>query len=775
MRLDKAAGMMMVVAVVWLQGCGGGDSPVIRPDPPSPASPDSSQTIRPGGSLPAGYQGTRPPSDGVSYYTVDRIGPPGEYAYAGGDAVRIGILDDAVDFTHSAFRGRIELDGATFSYWRPLAAVAQRGAFDDCDASRQCRVYLVDSKDDPGTLEALARTVLEDQGLPPGNNLWFLHDAADGELGWFELPALGLDDPDLGAQHGTGVAGVAARQAPESVLIPMALNYDEQTEYLGWLRGYLREIESDPSKVLELDATLARELRSRYESADIINASYATPVDLEQSKGRTRLEEHVRETRLLKALLPRRWRAYTQRDRPEGERTIQVWAAGNERDDRGIGARSLEALELHYFDELRGHNVVVTALNEAGTELADYAHVCGELPEDWDASRHGRHFCLAAPGTHRIAVPGDRYEDDVAGTSYAAPYVTGVLARMKARSRGQVGNTELVKRLIDTAITDPPFDDLFYYGAGVVDHVAALGAVGVQMTGTQRHQAPLRATSLRLPAAYGDAAQRLAGMEIASFDAWNFPFWTPASELVDGAEHDLDPIPTFTETEDAGGCFVTRGYAPEAVCVPWAADGRISGLVAADGAGVSGRLWPGVTVAGFTRSSGRLDGRATGAFSFAGGSSLGAAHFTRSRVMDDDGRWRLDGRLTVAVDSPQGVGRSEGSMFEAGPALLSSWTVGLTHTGKDTRTRLSLSQPPRAESGTGRLSYPSGRQLDGTRIHETRTFSLRPSRRMVTANVTHRRPLAGGEMMVSVHRAEHPGHSAGPAVHGGGVAWRWAF
>ena len=88
---------------------------------------------------------------------------------------------------------------------------------------------------------------------------------------------------------------------------------------------------------------------------------------------------------------------------------------------------------------------------------------------------------------------------------------------------------------------------------------------------------------------------------------------------------------------------------------------------------------------------------------------------------------------------------------------------------------LLLSQPPRAESGTGRLSCPVGRRLDGTHVHGTRTFSLPPSRRTVTASLTHRRRLAGGEVIASVHRTENPGHAAGAARHGGGISWRLAF
>ena len=824
-RPGKILGSAVIAAAIALHGCGGGGGgppvrpdppappPTVRPDPPAPPptvrpDPPSAPLVRPGGSLPSSYRGPTLDQDGAEYYTVDRIGVPGAYAYPGGDAIRIGIQDDAVDFTHPDFRGRIELEGASFAYRRlRLIDEPAPDAFDHCEASNRCRIYLVDSTGDRSSIEALARTVLEEleeQGLPQDANRWYLYDIAEDGFGWFELPALGLDDPVPGAQHGTGVASVAARQAPDAVLVPMATNFDERYEITFELpRGTNLHVQDDPyledsyleltdsDSVAEIDRTLAAAWRRWYDSADIINSSFSTDVDLSTSEGRQTRDSEFARMRTLNVHLPERWKAHTQIDRPEGERTIRVLAAGNMRNEAGDDARSLKALVLYEFEELWGHNVVATALNEVETALADYANICGNRPTNWDTNRHGRHFCLVAPGTHRIAVPGGIYEDDFLGTSYAAPYVSAVLARMMARSRGQVGNTELVKRMMDTADNTGVFDDQRLYGAGVVDPDAALNAVGTPTTGTSRNRAAIGSTTLRLPSAYGDAAQHVAGTEIASFDAWNFPFWTPANELIENGGHPIDPIPDFTETDRADGCFVTNGYAPDAVCVPpapasgrgsrfagaghGAATGGVSGLVAADGAGASVRLSESVTVAGFTRSAGRLDGQATGAFSFAGGSSLGAVHFARSRAMDDAGRWRLDGRFTFAFDVPQGIGRSEGSMFEAGPALLSSWTLGLTHTGEDVRTKLAVSQPPRAESGTGRLTYPSGRRLDGTHVLESRTFSLRPTRRMVTTALTHQRPFAAGEAMVIVYRADNQGHTAAAPDHGGGIAWRLVF
>ena len=52
-------------------------------------------------------------------------------------------------------------------------------------------------------------------------------------------------------------------------------------------------------------------------------------------------------------------------------------------------------------------------------------------------------------------------------------------------------------------------------------------------------------------------------------------------------------------------------------------------------------------------------------------------------------RWRLDGALTLAADMPRGFGACGGSIFEAGPALLSNWSLDVTR-----RAQLPLTPPP---------------------------------------------------------------------------------
>ena len=729
------------------------------------------------------YQGPSPQAAGTLYYTVSRATNPGNDP-AG---VRIGIDDDVVDFRHSTLRNRIGFKGASFSYRRPLITDgSEPDELEACKDGEPCRVYLVNSGGNRSKLESLARTVLQEHGFPD-DEPWYLYDIADGGFGWSRLPTPDAD-AGLGLSHGTRVARVAVAQAPQSIIVPMARDFDQQLmltltisdvnpsvslaisgdPFLGDI--YLAH-ESSSKEIF--DKALAKDIKERHESVDIINSSYSIPVDTTGEPDK--VTEYMDNLGNLRTYLPNRWAAYTQNGTDAGERTIRVWAAGNSRDDLGNEARSMNALEVYYFPDLRGHTVVATGLDSNDTALADYANFCGDLPSDWVADDHGRHYCLAAPGSHFLSDPVSNLTYRVDGTSFAAPYVSGVLARMMAKSRGQVGNTELVKRLMNTANNTAPFNNSFYYGAGVVNPTAALNAVGTMATGLQGNQAPLQSTSMRMPAAYGDAARRVQGMEVASFDAWNFPFWTRTGDLIRNGRHPMDPIPSFTGQDEVATCFMAQGYVPQASCAPWAEAGPVSMLVAGDGLGAGLRLSDGIAVAGFTRNAGRLDGRASGAFSFDAGSSLAAVHFTRDDALDLGDGWSLDARITLALDTPRGIGRSKVSMFQAGTALLSSWQFGLAREGGAGLTRLAVSQPPRAESGTGRLTIPVGRRLDGSHIHETRTFSLQPSRRTLTTSLVHRRPLAGGDAVVSLQHTANPGHAPNAPVYGAGIAWRLSF
>ena len=275
---------------------------------------------------------------------------------------------------------------------------------------------------------------------------------------------------------------------------------------------------------------------------------------------------------------------------------------------------------------------------------------------------------------------------------------------------------------------------------------------------------------------YGSLGERLSGLSLVASDSMNFPFRYSLSDFVNDAET-LDPVvPEFlTDRERDAACHPLLRLAPGLVCSPWVADASLHALASPEGAGASWRFSEVLEFSAFTRHRGRLDGAARGAFSFDGGSSLAAVRLGRSWPLDQTGRWRMQGTLTLAADLPRGFGERSASMLDAGPAILSDWSIGLTHASRDLHTRLSLSQPPRAETGRGSLTLPTGRREDGTRTYEIHRFSLVPSRRQLTLRLAHQRPLAGGDVVVSVHRTKNAGHSSTPSRLVTGIAWRRSF
>ena len=220
---------------------------------------------------------------------------------------------------------------------------------------------------------------------------------------------------------------------------------------------------------------------------------------------------------------------------------------------------------------------------------------CGDLPSDWNAARHGRHYCLAAPET---------------STSEAAAYISGTLARLMANARGQVGSLELVRRIMNTADQSGRYSDSVIYGAGLVDSGAAQQAIGSASTGLEGADAPVQQTTLRLPSAYGDAHRRFADVEIAAFDDWNYPFWIQADELVEVGQTDFDPIPAFREDEAGELCSDVRLHASGYNC--FAISDRMAGLASNHGVGTSIRIGNHVSVSTLTQSERRLDGAASG-------------------------------------------------------------------------------------------------------------------------------------------------------------------
>ena len=804
---------LLLASALALSGCGLNTSDGV---PGGPAGPSAARVVR------------RAPLEGfpayarVPQFSVEAVRNEGEDRRpATADTVRVGIEDDGVDHTRDVFEGRIDIRGASFAWWRPDIGL------DPANAAPS-RIYVVDSREHD--LQAAVRAVIESDPAARGGGA-FVHDIAGGSAGWFEIPPLDVAaSPEReGAEHGTAVAGVLARETGRReegrniAIVPMATPLGAARGVSSWLMDHLEGrpgagIDGDARDALlarhvsigatsslselhgradpggsgeraveDFDRVWARAVAAKLSSVDIVNISSGSVypcASIGPEFGPACREEFLRLHRDARRALPHTARAIAQARTPDADKTLVVWAAGNLRTLLGDGARS-EAMEIvSSFADLRGHNIGVTALDGARAELAGYAHFCGALPADWDAAADGEHYCLAAPGVHDVDYPYNPGQVTDRGTSFAAPVVSATLAMMKERFRGQLGNVELVKRLMATADDslheddEPDHDGVTSarYGAGVVDPAAALGPVGGLATGIGGNNAPLGATRLRAPAAWGDSLAAIARVEIAAFDARNAPFWIPAGWLVEAAPAAVDPVPCF---EDAAatrtGCPAPATLAPRWGCLPLSRGEAARVLVGQDGAGLRVPAPHGLSFSALARSRGRLDGDARGAFSFGTGSSVLAVEAGRRAALDDGGRWSLAAAATLALDLPRGLGTRSGSMFEAGPTLISSWSLSLEHRHGGRRSRLTVSQPARVEAGTGRLRFPSGRRVGGERTFGHVAFPLRPSSRTVTVRWSRSRPAGPGEGIVSVFHSRHPGHARGPDDVGAGVAWRTAW
>ena len=219
----------------------------------------------------------------------------------------------------------------------------------------------------------------------------------------------------------------------------------------------------------------------------------------------------------------------------DADKTILVWAAGNAggtRYENGDPA-PFDSPEVFsglgtYFPELQSHVLAVAALDQDGS-IASYSNRCGIA----------KAFCLAAPGSDIVSAYSDGddfYYVGGDGTSFAAPLVSGSLALLRQYFRGQLGNTELVNRLLATANRTGIYADSDIYGHGLVDLDAATAPVGTVMTGLSNdpNSRPFAENAIALSSgAFGASLQRqLADVEVAGFDALDAPFFQSAATWV---------------------------------------------------------------------------------------------------------------------------------------------------------------------------------------------------------------------------------------------------
>ena len=784
-QVRRGATVATAVSIILLAGCGGGgsgsgaalsrqppDPPVRLPDPPL-------TTSSPAFHLRTARFTTHQP------VVLERIGSHHAYARGlTGRGVRIGIDDTIVDYTQTAeFGSRVRLldaDGASFSYLRPFGDEPSSDV-QTCLRLRTCRGFRADSQGDNEARNRWVRQIVRQDGWPARDDSVFVLDEHYSEgnpferlFRWSEVPT------PYGSQgsHGTAVASVAAGRnfgvAPGAAIIPIAQNLSDDQREDAFASSTLRYAISRLPAVERRawDNALARQQRTLWSKYDIVNRSY----------GRAQFDPEVEarniasELRWFRRYLPNYLRAEFQADRPDAEKTILVYAAGNEGEPySGLGA------DLpFYIPELRGHSLSVVATNPRTGVIADYSNRCGAVPRDWNSARYGLHFCLAAPGTARALVPNPNSlgRGDVGyvnGTSIAAPVVSGSLALLMEHFRGTRGNTAIVKRMLDTADRSGRYGDLETYGAGHLDMEAALSPVGTLNAGQSARA--LNRTALQTPAAFGSIAQRAASVELAAFDEQDFPFWLPLSALMSERPTGRSPIPRFANAERAA---IAPAHGLEILGMHWMQVGGDGSVRLSDETKQQWVVGFGPTSASIARVSlddglgyglsfddgGHLGTRTSGAFE----TDLRSSTIWVSRAFKHDfgDGWTLNAKGTLAYSHPQ---YGKDAMFRASPSLLSAMSVRV---GTKT-TGVTLEQPLRAESGSARFRLENGRLENGRRLYDTYRLPLRPDGRELRMTFRHEREALGGNIAVEAGGAIDASHVEGEPEFSAGFAYRMTW
>ena len=638
------------------------------------------------------------------------------HAYAKGltgAGVRIAIEDDIVNYTLPEFAGRVSFDGAVLTY--PItdgdddSSDARRcdHASENTRASLGCKVFAHSTEYD--LRETLTvQAAIASNGWPGVGERWFVrndHHEEGSPDRWSEIPHATSRD-----RHGTAVASVAAGRdfgiAPGATIVPVARRIapDGQSAEEDVSSIVLDRIsEMSSSDRAALDTKMANDVLEDFSHYDIVNRSHGIGV-FDPAEVREVLDD---ETKWwgdhLRQLLPRTWRAFMQTETHPDDRTVVVYAAGNESEEFGGLGANIPYHEPH----VRGHHLSAMAVDHDGSHAA-YTNFCGALPSDWDAERWGRHFCLAAPGTVNAAGNAGRGNvfHEIEGTSFAAPVVSGAIALLMEHFRGQLGNSEIVKRVVDTADNSGRYAQLEVYGAGLLDLEAALQPVGSMTTGTPSATALAGRSLTSVPPAIGNLGQRLAlqGVEVASLDSLGAPFWSSPAAYVQPIDNAVSTIPDFSEPDEEGDGRLHRGFSPETISGP------------EDDRGV--RLLAGADRIGLERSP--VDGLRWGilgdAASWQGGGVSGAfgegvrsvtAWVGHDAMVELDDAWTLRASATLALGH---AFHDPGAMLSIDAHALSTWDVGLERgeRGRGAWSRIAFSQPLRAESGDATFTYLAG-------------------------------------------------------------------
>ncbi|MCY4406822.1 MAG: S8 family serine peptidase [Rhodospirillaceae bacterium] len=501
------------------------------------------------------------------------------------------------------------------------------------------------------------------------------------------------------------------------------------------------------------------------------------------------------------------------------DKVVLVWAAGNSHGtacgipipqcvDGAVEASSIDLLPglATHFPELQENTVAVVAIRPDG-EIAEFSNRCGFAAD----------YCVAAPGEEvRVSYFGPdgdgnpiRSVADGGGTSYAAPMVTGGLALMKQYFRGQISNTDLLSRLLETADRSGIYADGAIYGRGLMDLGAATSPVGAAVVAmgdrVESAGATLQSSGLQLGLAFGDAfVPVLEGQEIAAFDTQGAPFWYDVDSMVNVAArpalHDRysdfqqlslsellgspadairlpiletrgapqDALPALYLAKSGGSPAASASHFALArhsvvASLPVAANLSATlltteGLARQEPASGAALTWR-EPEAPFGLRAGWLDERDTllgseadGAF----GDLEAHAAFAGIEADTEVGSWRLGGTAEIGTVTAQAQG---GVFQEISPLATSAFALHATRQNDDgSAFRVSLSQPLRVEGGQASITIPSGRTTAGEVIRNTLTADVEPGGRQVDLALQWQQPLEIGELRLGATLSHEPGH-----------------
>ena len=719
-----------------------------------------------------------------------------------GKGVRIAVEDDPVDLLRSGtteeFSGRVSEIGTRYSYdffpqWAFDEWVTAIGA-DDTGAAKEawerrwtekradgCPVRLRSSWSCSvftSEAQAIAEIKRTGGGYATGSRLLLIENQNAKFLGRWRV----VMNPRAGGRyHGTQVAAVALGKtygiAPGAILVPKAVTLGADSEAdaglsaLGSLvRGWVlaeNPTEVSEEKRAEFDAGWAEGIREWYTNADIINQSYGTP---SWSNWNLRSQTEAAKTfwERMRRRLPETVKAYEW----YGFDTFVVTAAGNDSDWRGPReSPSVSATDALFLPGRRGLSFAVAALNDDGDGIAAYSNYCGTLPESgaykWNEDTDGRHYCLAAPGTVKT-VKEDGTTITVQGTSFAAPIVSGALALMSERYRGQVSARELGLRMVNTADNSGVFANSAIYGAGKLDINAAMTPQG-SMT--------MRNARLGTPQAFSAAVRgEMMGREIAQFDRDGFPFWRPMSDFiaVPSERRWKTPVPRRREAEEPLADINWLHWSGPRLDndgTQWRFGAYGGGSQEGMGVGVERSLPMGGLKVGFTLEDGAYQGApSSGEFGDPRGSMLFVSQ--EGSVPLGEG-WTLNGSWTLAQGHPEYRGSD---LMDADPILYSAGSVGIEYASGAGQTRIGVSQPLRAEQGEITFHVPVGRTREGKKLYEQYQVDLGEQARELRYTVRHDHMVTEHvAIAVTAEHRKNANHVRGAedAFVGGGLSVTW--